>query len=106
MRNQAFNWPLIAILTTIAALNYCDRMAIAAVFPLLRSDLGVSDVWLGAIGSAFLWSYAIGSPIIGWIADHRSRTRIVLFSLIAWSLVTMATGLTRNANQLLAMRFL
>ena len=106
MRNQAFNWPLIAILTTIAALNYCDRMAIAAVFPLLRSDLGVSDVWLGAIGSAFLWSYAIGSPIVGWIADHRSRTRIVLFSLIAWSLVTMATGLTRNTNQLLAMRFL
>lgn len=106
MRNRSFNWPLIAILTPIAALNYCDRMAIAAVFPLLRTELGVSDVWLGAIGSTFLWSYALGSPIVGWVADRWSRTRIVQFSLIGWSLVTLATGLTRNTNQLLAMRFL
>src|SRR5215204_5474806 len=106
MRHQSFNWPLIAILTPIAALNYCDRMAIAAVFPLLRTELGVSDVWLGAIGSTFLWSYAVGSPIVGWVADRWSRTRIVQFSLIGWSLVTLATGLTRNTNQLLAMRLL
>jgi MFS transporter, Spinster family, sphingosine-1-phosphate transporter len=106
MRTRAFNWPLIAILTSIAALNYCDRLAIAAVFPLLKSDLGLSDVMLGAVGSAFLWSYAIGSPIVGWIADHSSRSRIVLFSLVAWSLVTLATGLTHSTGQLVTMRVL
>jgi len=61
---------------------------------------------LGTIASAFLWSYAIGSPIVGWIADHISRTRMVLISLIAWSLVTMATGLAHSANQLIAIRVL
>lgn len=106
MQTKSFNWPLIAILTSIAALNYCDRLAIAAVFPLLRADLGASDVMLGAIASAFLWSYAIGSPIVGWIADHISRTRMVLISLTAWSLVTIATGLTHSVNQLIAMRVL
>ena len=106
MQTKSFNWPLIAILTSIAALNYCDRLAIAAVFPLLRADLGASDVMLGTIASAFLWSYAIGSPIVGWIADHISRTRMVLISLIAWSLVTMATGLAHSANQLIAIRVL
>lgn len=94
------------MLTSIAALNYCDRLAIAAVFPLLKTDLGASDVMLGTIASAFLWSYAIGSPIVGWIADHISRTRIVLFSLTAWSLVTMATGLAHSANQLITIRVL
>lgn len=54
----------------------------------------------------FLWSYAIGSPVAGWVADRSSRTRVIQFSLIAWSLVTMATGLTRSGNQLLALRFL
>ncbi|MDQ3254628.1 MAG: MFS transporter [Acidobacteriota bacterium] len=106
MQTKSFNWPLIAILTSIAALNYCDRLAIAAVFPLLRADLGASDVMLGAIASAFLWSYAIGSPIVGWIADHISRTRMVLISLVAWSLVTMATGLAQSTNQLIAIRVL
>lgn len=106
MQTKSFNWPLIAILTPIGALNYCDRLAISAVFPLLRADLGASDVMLGTIASAFLWSYAIGSPIVGWIADHISRTRMVLISLTAWSLVTMATGLTHSANQLIGIRVL
>jgi len=106
MQTKSFNWPLIAILTSIAALNYCDRLAIAAVFPLLRSDLGASDVMLGTIASAFLWSYAIGSPFVGWIADHISRTRMVVISLIAWSLVTMATGLANSASQLIVIRVL
>ena len=81
-------------------------MAMAAVYPLLRTDLGVSDVWLGAIGSAFLWTYALGSPVVGWLADRRSRTGMVLISLVAWSLITIATGLTRSAGQLMAMRLL
>jgi predicted MFS family arabinose efflux permease len=106
MQTKSFNWPLIAMLTSIAALNYCDRLAIAAVFPLLKADLGASDVMLGTIASAFLWSYAIGSPIVGWIGDHISRTRMVLFSLTAWSLVTMATGLTHSANHLIVIRVL
>src|SRR6185312_12604628 len=88
----SFDWPLIALLTSIAALNYCDRMAMAAVFPLLRSDLHVTDVGLGAIGSAFLWTYALGSPLVGFLADRQSRTRMVLLSLISWSLITFATG--------------
>ena len=103
---RTFDWPLIALLTSIAALNYCDRMAVAAVFPLLRDDLGVTDVGLGAIGSAFLWTYALGSPFVGWLADRRSRTKMVLASLLAWSLITVATGLTHSVNQLLVMRLL
>jgi MFS family permease len=76
-----FNWPLISLLTTIATLNYCDRMAIFAVFPLLRADLHADDRTLGWIGSMFLWAYALGSPLSGIIADRWSRTRVILVSL-------------------------
>jgi predicted MFS family arabinose efflux permease len=103
---RGFNWPLISLLTAIATLNYCDRMAIFAVYPLLRSDLGADDRTLGWIGSMFLWAYAIGSPFSGLIADRWSRTRVILVSLVAWSVITLATGLTRTAGQLIVMRFL
>ena len=56
----------------IACLNYADRTAISAVFPLLRSELDISDVGLGAIGSFFLWTYGIGSPFAGRLADRVS----------------------------------
>ena len=90
----------------IACLNYADRTAISAVFPLLRSELGISDVGLGAIGSFFLWSYAIGSPFAGWLADRVSRSRMVVYSLTAWSLITIATGMVTDSNQLLFTRIL
>ncbi len=87
-------------------MNYGDRAAIASVFPLLRADLALSDVMLAGIGSAFLWSYAVGSPVAGYLADRLSRTRMLLFSLVAWSIVMALTGLVHNGALLLAMRVL
>jgi predicted MFS family arabinose efflux permease len=99
-------WKIAVMLFAIAALNYGDRSAIAAVFPLLRSDLALSDVMLAGIGSVFLWSYAIGSPIAGYIADRLSRTKILLASVIAWSLIMALTGLVHQGTTLLIMRAL
>jgi len=61
-----YKWYLVALLTCNAALNYGDRTATSAVFPLFRAELHMSDVALAAIGSFFLWSYAIGSPLAAW----------------------------------------
>lgn len=99
-------WQIVAILFIVACLNYADRSAISSVFPLLRSELGVSDVGLAAIGSFFLWSYAICSPLAGRLADRVSRSRMVVASLALWSFITIATGFTTNSNQLLVTRVL
>lgn len=99
-------WRTVALLFAIACLNYADRTAISAVFPLIRSGLGASDVALAAVGSFFLWSYAIGSPIAGYLADRLSRKRMVFWSLVAWSAVTLVTGFVRSVDELLVTRVL
>jgi len=99
-------WVTALLLAIVACLNYADRTAISSVFPLLRSDLGVSDLQLAAIGSFFLWSYAIGSSAAGLLADRLSRSRIIVTTLVAWSLVTICTGLSRNITELLITRVL
>jgi MFS family permease len=106
MQRRGRPWHVVAMLFFIACLNYADRTAISAVFPLLRSELDISDVGLGAIGSFFLWSYAIGSPFAGWLADRVSRSKMVVYSLTAWSLITIATGMVTDSNQLLFTRIL
>jgi MFS family permease len=105
-RRRSSPWQIVALLGLVACLNYADRTAISSVFPLLRSELGMSDMALAAIGSVFLWTYAIGSPFAGWLADRFSRSTIVVSSLAAWSVVTILTGVAANANQLLATRVL
>ncbi len=85
-------------------LNYCDRQAVFAMFPSLKSDLGMTDQQLGLTGAYFLWVYALGCPIAGAIGDRVSKRVLVVLSLITWSIVTAATGLARTGDQLLWMR--
>jgi MFS family permease len=79
---------------------------IFSVLPLIQSDLKLSDVELGLIGTAFLWVYAAASPIAGYLADRIGRKRMVVASLVVWSAVTWATGQARTLPQLLAARSL
>lgn len=85
-------------------LNYCDRQAVFAMFPSLKSDLGMSDQQLGLTGTAFLWVYALGCPVAGIIGDRFSKRLLVVLSLTVWSLVTVATGLARSGLELLSLR--
>ena len=99
-----YKWYVVALLFAAAGLNYADRTAITAVFPLLRRDLGMSDIALGATGTVFLWTYAAISPFAGYLGDKVSRARLLTFSLGAWSLVMACSALATSATQLLVMR--
>ena len=99
-------WQIVIVLATIAGLNYADRTAISTVYPLVSGDLGLSNVALGAIGSVFLWAYALGSPVAGYFADRVSRSRMILWSLVGWSAATLATAFVHNLTAMLATRIL
>lgn len=95
---------LVAFMWVAYFLNYCDRQAISAMFPVLRSDLEMTDFQLGLTGTIFLWVYGCGCPIAGQLADRFSKRQLVVLSLIVWSMVTIATGMATSAVMLLALR--
>ncbi|MFO1449351.1 MAG: MFS transporter [Opitutaceae bacterium] len=97
-------WQMTAFLAAAAALNFADRATMSAVLSAVRVDLALSDVALGMLGSFFLWSYALGSPVAGLLADRWSRARLVVVSLFAWSAVTVLTGIATNFTTLLSLR--
>lgn len=105
-RRPNYKWIVTATLFFIGALNYADRNVITSMFPLLRSELGMSDVALGALGTLFLWSYALLSPVSGVVGDRLSRSFLILASLAGWSLVTLLSGAVASGEQLLGMRAL
>ena len=95
---------LVAWMWVAYFLNYCDRQAVFAMFKVLKTDLSMSETQLGLTGALFLWIYGIGCPIAGFLADRFSKKMLIIGSLIVWSLVTIATGLSVSASMLLAMR--
>ena len=84
---------LVAFMWFAYFLNYCDRQAVFSMFPSLKTDLKMTDQELGLVGAMFLWVYAFGCPISGYLGDRFSKRLLVVLSLIVWSLVTIGTGL-------------
>ena len=96
--------PLIAYLWIAFALNYTDRQMVYAMFPALQSDLGFATAQLGLIGAIFMWAYTLSMPIAGRLADLWRRDRLILASLILWSVATLGCGLASSTTAFLVWR--
>lgn len=102
--DSAYPWVLVALLWFAFLLNYLDRQVIYSVFPLLQHNLKLTDLELGFLSTSFLWVYAIASPLAGYVGDRFGRKKVIVASLIVWSLMTWATGKARNFHELVAVR--
>lgn len=87
---------LVALLWVAFALNYIDRQMVYSIFPALKSDLHFTTPQLGLIGSVFAWVYAISMPVAGRIADRFRRDRMIVASLLLWSVATLGCGLSNT----------
>ena len=92
--NPRTAWAIVALLWVTYCLNYVDRQAVFSIYPDLRSDLRFSDSQLGLIGSMFTWTYSISMVATGRVADVLRVERIIVCSLVLWSLATLGTALS------------
>ncbi|HTB12717.1 MAG TPA: MFS transporter [Bryobacteraceae bacterium] len=101
---MSYRWLVVAMLWCISFFNYADRQAINSVLPLLQSELGLSMVQLGMLGSAFAWVYGFSGFFAGFVVDRISRKKAILGGLYAWSIICMATALSQGFRALFALR--
>src|SRR5437867_4203697 len=73
---SAYRWLVVAMLWCVCLFNYADRQAIYSVFPLLKSEMGLSDIQLGIVGGSFMWVYAAALRFLSFRpAGSNSRHR-------------------------------
>jgi MFS transporter, Spinster family, sphingosine-1-phosphate transporter len=101
----------VALLLSINIFNYVDRQILAAVEPSIRATfflpgdknaLAIS----GVLGSAFLVTYMLVAPALGWLADRFSRWVIIGLAVIFWSFATAGSGLAVTFGMLFFTRIL
>ena len=90
----------------LTAIAYLDRVCISTAAPAIKDELGISDVEMGYVFSAFTLAYALFEVPSGWLAD-RFGARLMLTRIVLWwSAMTAATGLVPGFRSLVAVRFL
>ena len=97
-------WQAVAFLFAAFALCYVDRQAAFSIFPVLKKELGFSSAQLGLVGSLFVWSYALTMPLAGRLADIFRRDRLLIASLVLWSISTLGTALSGSVATFLGWR--
>jgi predicted MFS family arabinose efflux permease len=93
-------WVAVALLWFVGLLNYLDRLVIAAMHDSIVAAVPMTEAEFGLLTSIFLWVYGLMSPYCGFVADKFSKRRVMLVSLVVWSLVTLLTGQARDFQQL------
>jgi MFS family permease len=99
-------WLVVGILWVVGCLNYLDRVMITTMRQSLTDAIPMTDAQFGLLTSVFLWTYAVLSPIAGFLADRFNRSRVIIISLFAWSVITWLTAHATTFNQLLLTRAL
>ena len=97
---------MVGLLWVVCFFNYADRQAIFSVFPLLKSELQLTDLQLGFVGSSFMWVYALSAPLAGLVADRFSRKSLILGGFLFWSAITVATAYATQYSHLILFRAL
>lgn len=88
-------------------ISYMDRVNIAFAMPGgMDAELGISATMAGLAGGIFFIGYLLLQVPGGKIAVHGSGKKFIGWSLVAWAVISVLTGIITNQYQLLVLRFL
>lgn len=104
--SRFYPWLVVALLAVVGCLNYLDRMMITTMRGSILAEIAMTEAQFGLLTSVFLWVYGLLSPLAGFLADRFSRSRVIVGSLLVWSVVTGLTARADTFEELLLTRAL
>jgi MFS family permease len=103
---RAAEWRVLILLVISIFINYIDRSNLSIAAPLLRRELGLDASQLGALLSAFFWTYALCQlfGLAGWLADRFDVGLVFAAGFFLWSSATAITGVVEGFAVLFILR--
>jgi MFS family permease len=95
---------LFIMLFLLYMFDYIDREIVSAMFPIMKTELRMTDSQAGSLISAVYWSIVVLAFPVSILVDRWSRKRSVGLMVVLWSIATGAAALVRTFPQLFMTR--
>jgi ACS family hexuronate transporter-like MFS transporter len=102
-RHRALVVGIFALSLSVTAL---DRSLLAAVWPILQTQLHLTNGQYGTIVAGFSIAYGACAPVSGLLVDRYGFTRVAVIALTLWSAFGIGTAFATNFHALLVCRIL
>jgi ACS family D-galactonate transporter-like MFS transporter len=106
MKASRVRYSILAMVFVNVVINYMDRSNISVAGTVMNKELHLDSIKMGYIFSAFSWSYASLQIPGSILADRFGVRRLYTFTLICWSLATIALGFAGGFITLIVLRVL
>ena len=83
-----YRYVILAVLTTCYTIQWLDRVTAPTLMPFVSKDLGFSTAEQGLGVALMMVLYGLSQWATGWLCDKIGSRKILLFSVISWSLLT------------------
>ena len=103
---SAYAWLVFALTFGLLISDYMARQVLSAIFPLLKTEWGLSDGQLGLLSGIVAVTVGVLTCPISLLADRIGRVKSIAAMAVLWSLATLLCGLATSYHQMLAARVL
>jgi len=101
---SAWQWAAVLVMAALNALDGFDVLSISFASPGISHDWGIDKATLGWVLSTELLGMAMGSVLLGNVADKKGRRPIILGCLIAMAIGMFGAAQAANVAMLLLSR--
>src|SRR5271154_217696 len=99
-------WWIAALLFASTVINYIDRQSLSLLAPFLGKEYHWTNADYATLLISFRVAYSIGQTVCGRLIDRVGTRRGLTFSVLCYSLVSMATSLVSGFSGFAVIRFL
>lgn len=104
--DRGYEWRTVALLSLGFGLVGLDRFMILPLFPVIRRELGLGFGDIGLITGALAFTWGVSALLFGRLSDRLGRRRVLVGSMIAFSVLVGVSGLAEGMASLVLLRAL
>jgi sugar phosphate permease len=94
-----YRWVVAFILFFAYSIQYLDRVKTNVLNPAIAKDIGLTTIDIGTGAFLMMIFYAPAQYVSGILTDKFGAKRILIFSVIAWSLMTAWMGFIKTPHE-------